>query len=414
MIGLSGLITPSLDEMMHVAREMTRQGFTQPLLIGGATTSRVHTAVKIAQFYPQGGVVHVLDASRAVGVLQHLVGDDNRAEYLEANRREQQAAREAFANKRRDKCVLPLDEARRRRTPIDWEIGDLAVPSFVGVHAVEVPLQELIPFIDWTPFFITWELHGKYPALFDDAIIGERARELFADAQELLAQIAREKQLTARGVYGFFPANAVGDDVEVYTDESRTTVRETLHFLRQQSEKREGEPNKSLADFLAPKETGLPDYIGGFAVTTGIGADELVRHFKAENDDYNAIMVSALADRLAEAFAEYLHARARRDWGYGADEKTVAGRPDTGKVPGDSTGSRLSRLPRPHGKARAIPAVGCRNRDGNYPHRKHGDAPGIECQRLVSGASAGRVFQRRQNRARSGHRLSGPQGNADG
>jgi 5-methyltetrahydrofolate--homocysteine methyltransferase len=320
IVGLSGLITPSLDEMTHVAREMTRQGFTQPLLIGGATTSRVHTAVKIAPSYPNG-VLHVLDASRAVGVVQNLISEEHRPDYLAAYAAEQQAAREAHAGKRRDKRMLPLDEARRRRTPIDWEIDDIATPSFTGVRVLDdVPLEELIPYIDWSPFFITWELHGKYPVIFEDEIVGERARELFDDAQALLNRIVREKLLKARGVYGFFPANAVGDDVEVYADASRSEVLTTLHFLRQQAEKREGEPNKSLSDFIAPKETGLPDYIGGFAVTAGIGAEELVLRFKAEHDDYNAIMAAALADRLAEAFAEYLHARARREWGYGADE----------------------------------------------------------------------------------------------
>jgi 5-methyltetrahydrofolate--homocysteine methyltransferase len=320
IVGLSGLITPSLDEMMHVAREMTRQGFTVPLIIGGATTSRVHTAVKIAQHYPNG-VVHVLDASRAVGVVGNLISKEHRAEFLAQTARDQQAAREAFAGKRREKKMLAIDEARARRTPIDWNPADIARPEFLGVKVLnDYPLEDLVPYIDWGPFFMAWELHGKYPAIFDDVIVGERAREVFDDAQVLLKEIVEGKKIRARGVYGFFPANAVGDDVELYTDDTRSTVLTTLHMLRQQSEKSTGEFNKSLADFIAPKETGLPDYIGGFVVTTGIGVDELVAHYKADLDDYNAIMVSALADRFAEAFAERMHKIARDDWGYGASE----------------------------------------------------------------------------------------------
>ncbi len=320
VIGLSGLITPSLDEMIHVAREMTREGFTQPLLIGGATTSRVHTAVKIAPHYPHG-VIHVLDASRAVGVVGGLMEPDARAVSLQTVKAEQEAARVAFAGKRQNKRMLTLDAARQNRFPVLWEKDQIAAPSFTGVRVLnDYPLAELVPYIDWTPFFITWELHGKYPAIFDDALVGTEARRLFDDANQLLDAIISEKLLTARAVYGFFPANAVGDDVEIYTDETRQEVLTRFHFLRQQTEKSQGEFNKCLADFVAPKETGLPDYVGGFAVTTGIGADELIARYKADNDDYNAIMVSALADRLAEAFAERLHKQARDDWGYGASE----------------------------------------------------------------------------------------------
>jgi 5-methyltetrahydrofolate--homocysteine methyltransferase len=321
IVGLSGLITPSLDEMIHVAREMRRQEFTVPLLIGGATTSRVHTAVKIAQSYPQG-VVHVLDASRAVGVVSNLVSsEESRAAFLEKNEAEQQSARETHAGKRREKKMLSLPDARKNHTPIAWDAADIAVPSFTGVQVLDnYPLDDLARYIDWGPFFITWELHGKYPAIFEDALVGAEAKRLFADAEALLKRIIDEKLLTARGVYGFFPASAVGDDVEVYADESRTDVLTTFHFLRQQSEKSEGNFNKSLVDFIAPKTTGIPDYIGGFAVTAGEGLAELVAGFKAEHDDYNAIMAAALADRLAEAFAERLHEIARRDWGYGAEE----------------------------------------------------------------------------------------------
>lgn len=320
VVGLSGLITPSLDEMIHVAREMTREGFTVPLLIGGATTSRVHTAVKIAPHY-KPGVVHVLDASRAVGVVGQLLSDDTKTEYLETIAQEQQTARDIHAGKRREKKMLSLEAARTNKFPTDWNTVDVPKPAFTGVRILDdYPLEELVPYIDWGPFFMTWELHGKYPAIFDDPIIGERAREVYDDAQVILDRMVKGKQIKARGVYGFFPANAVGDDVELYTGEDRSEVQTVFHLLRQQSEKSSGEYNKSLADFVAPKETGRADYVGGFAVTTGIGVDELVANYRAEHDDYGAILVQALADRLAEAFAERLHKQAREDWGYGSDE----------------------------------------------------------------------------------------------
>ncbi len=324
IIGLSGLITPSLDEMTHVAREMQRQGFTVPLLIGGATTSRVHTAVKIAQHYKQP-VIHVLDASRAVGVVSALVSDDQKPAYVEGIEREQQAARDQHAGKRADKKTLTLAQARANRTPIVWQASDIATPSFTGVRAVaNLPLSELVPFIDWSPFFRAWELHGRYPDILEDATVGESASKLFEEAQALLAQLVSDKSLRANGVYGFFPANAVGDDIELYTDESREHVLARIHTLRQQGEKSGDNANKALADYIAPQETGLPDYLGLFAVTAGIGVEELSRKFKDDLDDYNAIMVSALADRLAEAFAEYLHKKAREACGYGQDENLSA------------------------------------------------------------------------------------------
>ncbi|GAB4462132.1 MAG: methionine synthase [Armatimonadaceae bacterium] len=320
VIGLSGLITPSLDEMIHVAREMTREGFTVPLLIGGATTSRIHTAVKIAPYY-KPGVVHVLDASRSVGVVGGLVSDDSREDFLKRNSAEQEAAREAFAEKRRDKKMLSLADARANRTEIEWKAEDIAVPEFTGTKVLDdYPLEILREYIDWNPFFLTWELHGKYPKIFDDPVVGEEATKLFADANAMLDRIIAEKWLTAKAVYGFFPANAVGDDIELYTDESRAAVRGVVHTLRQQAEKTSGEFNKALADFVAPKETGLADYVGGFVVTSGHGMAERVEQFKAEGDDYNAILLEALADRLAEAFAERLHYLARVAWGYGKDE----------------------------------------------------------------------------------------------
>jgi len=320
VIGLSGLITPSLDEMTHVAREMERQGFSVPLLIGGATTSRVHTAVKIAPFYHEP-VIHVLDASRAVGVVSSLISDDLKPAYVAEISREQNAAREQHAGKRNEKKTLTIDAARANKTPIVWRAEDIAKPSFTGVRAVtNLPLSELVPYIDWSPFFRAWELHGRYPEIFDDAIVGDSARKLYEEAQALLSQLVCDKSLRANGVYGFFPANAIGDDIQLYTDDTRTEVLSVIHTLRQQGEKSSEHANKALSDFIAPKETGLADYLGGFAVTAGLGVEELAQKFRDELDDYNAIMVSALADRLAEAFAEYLHKRAREDSGYGCGE----------------------------------------------------------------------------------------------
>ena len=324
VIGLSGLITPSLDEMTHVAREMERQGFTVPLLIGGATTSRVHTAVKIAPFYKQP-VIHVLDASRAVGVVSNLISDDLKADYVREISREQQAARDQHTGKRSDKKTLTLAAARANATPILWRAEDIAKPSFIGPRAVtNLPLSELVPFIDWSPFFRAWELHGRYPEIFDDAVVGESARKLYEEAQVLLSQLVTDKSIRASGVYGFFPANSIGDDIELYTDDTRTEVLAVIHTLRQQGEKSGDHANKALSDFIAPKETGLHDYLGGFAVTAGLGVEELSQKYKDELDDYSAIMVSALADRLAEAFAEYLHKRAREDSGYGCGENLTA------------------------------------------------------------------------------------------
>jgi len=321
LIGLSGLITPSLDEMVHVAREMERQGFKLPLLIGGATTSRAHTAVKIAPHYSEP-VVHVLDASRAVPVTTSLLSEDGKAEFVVAHRAEYERLRKAHAAPRLP--LLSLATARQRRTPIDWRIEDLPVPEFTGVRVLDnFPLATLRQFIDWTPFFHTWELKGVYPRIFEHPEQGEQARQLFAEANALLDTIIENNLITARGVYGFFPANAVGDDIELYTDDSRAEALERFHFLRQQTDKGPNEnsaPCRSLSDFIAPKETGLPDHIGAFAVTSGIGLKELCDRFRAANDDYNAIMAEALADRLAEAFAECLHQRVRIEWGYGRAE----------------------------------------------------------------------------------------------
>jgi 5-methyltetrahydrofolate--homocysteine methyltransferase len=318
LIGLSGLITPSLDEMVHVAKEMERQGFKLPLLIGGATTSRAHTAVKIAQHYSEP-VVHVLDASRAVPTTTSLLSDDGKAEFVAKHRADYEAIRRAHSAPRQP--VVPLEEARKRRTPIEWRTEDLPIPVFTGVRVVDnFPLASLRELIDWSPFFHTWGLKGIYPRILDDEKQGEQARQLLTDANALLDCLVEKNWITARGVYGFFPANAVGDDIELYTDTTRSTVLDRFHFLRQQANREGSEPCRSLADFIAPKESGLADSIGAFAVTSGIGLKDLCDRFRAENDDYNAIMAEALADRLAEAFAECLHKQAREDWGYGREE----------------------------------------------------------------------------------------------
>ncbi len=320
IIGLSGLITPSLDEMAHVAREMEREGFKVPLLIGGATTSRAHTAVKIAPGYGEP-VVHVLDASRAVGVVGHLKSPELKGAFDDNNRREQEKARSDHRNKQSQRPLLTLDEARRRQPVIDWSQTSAYRPSFTGVRVDDdVPLEDIVPYIDWTPFFQTWELRGVYPRILNDPTVGPKARELFEDAQQLLKQIVDGRLLKAKAVMGFFPANRVGDDIELYTDENRTHVLEVFHTLRQQAEKPENQPNFALADFIAPKETGHADYLGAFAVTAGLNIEPLVAKFEAGHDDYNAIMTKALADRLAEALAELTHKKARDAWGFGREE----------------------------------------------------------------------------------------------
>ena len=318
MIGLSGLITPSLDEMVHVAREMERQGFKLPLLIGGATTSRAHTAVKIAPNYSQP-VVHVLDASRAVPVTTSLLSDDGKEEFVAQHRAEYEAIRKSHSAP--PQKVISLEAARARRTPVEWRVDDLPKPIFTGVHVLDnFPLATLREYIDWSPFFHTWGMKGIYPRILEHEQHGAQARLIFQEGNALLDKIIAQNLITARGVYGFFPANAVGDDVALYTDATRADELARLHFLRQQANREGNEPCRSLADFIAPKETGLADHIGAFAVTTGIGLKELCDRFRAGNDDYNAIMAEALADRLAEAFAECLHKQVRDEWGYGCDE----------------------------------------------------------------------------------------------
>ncbi len=318
IIGLSGLITPSLDEMVHVAREMERQGFKVPLLVGGATTSRAHTAIKIAPHYSEP-VVHVLDASRAVPVTTSLLSEDGKAAFVEQHRAEYEALRKAHTSPRQK--GVPIETARGRRTPIEWRAEDIPRPEFTGVRVLKnFPLATLREYIDWSPFFHTWGLRGLYPRILDDPAQGAEAQKIFADGNALLDRIVQQQLLTAHGVYGLFPANASGDDVELYTDCTRSAVREQFHFLRQQANREGKEPCRSLADFIAPKDTGLSDHIGSFAVTTGIGLKELGDRFRAEHDDYSAIMAEAIADRLAEAFAECLHKLVRDEWGYGRAE----------------------------------------------------------------------------------------------
>ncbi|MBI3024922.1 MAG: methionine synthase, partial [Candidatus Tectomicrobia bacterium] len=317
IIGLSGLITPSLDEMVHVAREMEREGFTLPLLIGGATTSQVHTAVKIEPQY-RGPTVYVTDASRGVGVLGSLMSREGRGEFVAKVKAEYAGLRARHEGRRARADMHSLEEARRNRVAVDWEA--VPAPAFTGVHAFEdYPLEELRERIDWTPFFATWELSGTFPKILGEGPAAEAARSLYQDAQALLDRIVREGLLRASGVFGIFPANAAGDDVEIYGPDGR--VLGVAHFLRQQMAKAPGNPNLCLADFVAPRERGQADWIGAFAVTAGLGAEELARAFERQGDDYSAIMVKALADRLAEAFAERLHERVRREfWGYAPEE----------------------------------------------------------------------------------------------
>jgi 5-methyltetrahydrofolate--homocysteine methyltransferase len=357
VIGLSGLITPSLDEMVHVAKEMKRLDFKLPLLIGGATTSAAHTAIKIAQNYDEP-VIHVLDASRVIGVVSQLLSPENKPAYVAEIKAKQERQRLEFADRKGARKMLSLAEARARRQPTDWATVDIPTPEFTGTRifstdggpaslraatGVEGPapvgpllapssplpaprsdnlitLDEIASYIDWGPFFSAWELHGRFPDILTDAIVGEEATKLYTEAQAMLKRIVTEKRYTARAVIGFWPANAVGDSVELYADESRSKVIKTFHFLRQQNEKPAGQFNHCLADYIAPKNSGRIDYLGGFAVTAGHGVEEFAAEFRAKHDDYNAIMAQALGDRLAEALAELMHKKAREFSGYGKTE----------------------------------------------------------------------------------------------
>ena len=321
VIGLSGLITPSLDEMVTVAMEMERAGMIIPLLIGGATTSKVHTAVKIEQSYKKGQTVHVLDASRSVTVVESLLGSKKNQFVLDL-KNEYDRVRSHHEKSKGKKPLLSLEKARNNKFKIDWKQEDITKPNELGKKILKgYPLENLIPFIDWTPFFQTWELHGRYPNILSDEVVGMEATKLFEDALELLKKIVEEKWISANAVIGIFPANSIGDDIEIYSDETREEVILIQHSLRQQTKKIAGQPNIALSDFIAPKGSGIKDYVGAFVVTTGIGLEEYVDRFEADHDDYNSIMVKALADRLAEAFAECLHKDIRKDiWGYSSSE----------------------------------------------------------------------------------------------
>ncbi|TDD99177.1 methionine synthase [Flavobacterium cellulosilyticum] len=318
IIGLSGLITPSLDEMVYLAKELDKRGMKIPVMIGGATTSRAHTAVKIAPQYKET-VIHVNDASRAVTVAGNLL-DHNKETYTAGIREDYDVFREAFLSRSRDKNFLTIEQARKNKLQLDWANYTPKKPNFIGTKSFEVDLDVLVPYIDWTPFFRTWELHGKYPAILTDEVVGEQATSVFADAKEMLDVILKEKKFTAKGIYGIFPANQVNDDdIQLY-DESGKEIEKFL-TLRQQAQKTKGAPNIALADFIAPKDNGVTDYMGAFCVTTGFGVDEWADEYRDNLDDYNSIMVKALADRLAEAFAEYLHEQIRKEiWGYSPDE----------------------------------------------------------------------------------------------
>ncbi|HTK59655.1 MAG TPA: vitamin B12 dependent-methionine synthase activation domain-containing protein, partial [Candidatus Baltobacteraceae bacterium] len=330
VIGLSGLITPSLDEMVHVAKEMKRTGCTVPLLIGGATTSAAHTSVKVAPEYTEP-VVHVLDASRVIGVVSALLSKEQKPAFARENLAKQDRLRTEFADRRGARKLLTIAEARARKQPTDWTSVDIPKPEFLGTKvfssspqvsglSLQVSLNEISAFIDWGPFFSAWELHGRFPDILTDAVVGEEATKLYHEAQAMLKRIIAEKRYTAKAVIGFWPANSVGDSVEVYADESRSRVLQTFHFLRQQQEKPAGQFNHCLADYIAPKDSGRIDYLGGFAVTAGHGVDEFAAEFRAKQDDYNAIMAQALGDRLAEALAELMHKKAREFCGYGKTE----------------------------------------------------------------------------------------------
>jgi 5-methyltetrahydrofolate--homocysteine methyltransferase len=323
IIGLSGLITPSLDEMVYLAKEMNKLNIKIPIMIGGATTSRAHTAVKIAPEYT-ATVVHVNDASRAVTVASNLLNTDTKMSYSVALREEYDSLREGYLNRAREKNFLTIEEARKNKFKIDWNNYEAIKPNFIGTKTVEVALSDLVDFIDWTPFFQSWELYGKYPAILTDEVVGEQASDLFKDAQNMLSKIVSEKWFTAKGILGIFPANTINDDdIEVYSEPlAQNPKPKTFLSLRQQSQKTIGAPNIALADFIAPKDSGVQDYIGCFCVTTGFGVDEKAAEFESQLDDYNAILTKALGDRLAEAFAEYLHLKVRKEiWGYASEEQ---------------------------------------------------------------------------------------------
>ena len=322
IIGLSGLITPSLDEMITVAKEMEKNGMKIPLLIGGATTSKIHTAVKIEEHYKGGQTVYVLDASRSVTVATKLLGEE-KDNYIQDIQKEYSKMREHHKNRKASKKKISWEDAKANRKQTKWSQDIVKTPNFIGVKLFDtVPLQEIRDYIDWTPFFQTWDLHGRYPNILEDKIVGKEAKKLLSDALKMLDTLIAEKWLDNKAVVGIWPANAVGEDIEVYTDESRNEVADKFYTIRQQQKKKEGLPNHSLVDFVAPKESGVKDYVGGFVITAGIGIEKHVERFEADHDDYNSIMLKALADRFAEAFTELMHEKVRKEiWGYAANEK---------------------------------------------------------------------------------------------
>ena len=408
IVGLSGLITPSLDEMCHVAAEMERQGFEVPLLIGGATTSRVHTAVKIHPNYRRGQALYVNDASRVVGVVAALLSREARARTIGEVRAEYARIAAAHARGEANKQRLSLADARTNALRLDWSGTYLPpVPRLLGTRRfAEIPLAELIAYIDWSPFFAAWELNGKYPAILDDAKVGEAARGLYADARDMLRRMAAEHWFSASAVIGLWPANGDGDDILVFADEGRHRPIATLHTLRQQLARREGRANLALADFVAPRASGLRDYIGAFAVTAGLGEEAVVERFKRANDDYSAIMAKALADRLAEALAEHMHRRVRREfWAYAPDEALASTRADRGKLSRHPPGARLSGATRPHREANAVRAPRRRARHRRQAHRKLRHVAGRLGVRALFQPSGKPLLRRRQDRARPGRRL---------
>ncbi len=402
-IGLSGLITPSLEEMTFVASEMERRGMKLPLLIGGATTSRTHTAVKIAPAY-SGPVIYVVDASRAAPVVSKLLSDE-RQTLITDTRREYDAARESYLAGQDKRPRLPISTSRARGPKLEFKAP--AKPSFLGLKTFEdYPLEDLVPYIDWTPFFASWDLVGRYPMIFDDDIVGEAAKSLFLDAQALLKQMVAEKWVRAAGVIGFWPANREGDDIALYTDEGRKDERARLHTLRQQIDKPQ---TYALSDFIAP--VGTPDYIGGFAVTAGIGEEKYSEAFKKAGDDYSSIMVKALCDRLAEAFAEQMHARVRREfWAYAPDEQISIADVIAEKYRGIRPAPGYPAPARSHGETYAFQSAGGRSAHRHALNGEPCNDAGLVRQRALFCSSASGIFRRRPHRSRSGRGLCGAQG----
>ncbi len=413
IIGLSGLITPSLDEMCHVAAEMERQGFDLPLMIGGATTSRVHTAVKIHPHYRRGQAVYVTDASRAVGVASTLMSAQARPNYVADIRAEYARIAAAHARGEEAKQRLSLQAARANALKLNWSGNEVPQrPTFLGSRVLEdYPIAELREYIDWSPFFATWELTGKYPAILEDSKYGEAARSLFEDAQAMLDRIVSERWFTASAVYGFWPANSDGDDILVYGDETRAKPIATLHTLRQQLTRREGRANVALADFVAPRASGLSDHIGAFMVTAGIGEDDVAERFKRANDDYSSIMVKALADRLAEAFAERLHQRVRKEfWAYAPDESARHQGADRRDLSRHPPGAGLSGAARPQREGDAVRAARRRAAHRGQAHGELRHVAGRLGLRALFQPPREPLFRRRQDRARPGRGLRQAQG----